>query len=145
MRLLVLALALAASSAAWTGGATAAAPRIVIVSGAPLEHPIAIADWPRILAVVSEVAGARVVPRRQLHGRPHLKLSLFWGPAWNDYLASGKAASDLRPSQADQVGWFYPAWHGRRALIDLPWAGNWPRLVPPRARRLLVRLGVPVQ
>jgi len=142
--LAVAAVFLSAGFATGVESAHAAAPRIVIVSGTPLAHQVVISDWPAILRVVSRVVSARAVPRAQLAGRPRLRLSLFWGPRWNDYLAAGKRASALRPRQADQRGAFYPAWHGRPAAIDLSWAGRWPRRVPNAALATLRRFGVPV-
>jgi hypothetical protein len=50
----------------------------------------------------------------------------------------------LRPQDADQQGSFYPAWHGRPAAIELPWAGSWPRLVPAKALAILKHYRIPV-
>ncbi len=126
------------------GTASAAAPRIVIVSGGTLRHQVVISDWERIFVVVQEVnAYGHALPRSQLRVRPKLMLSLFWGPAWNDFLAAGNSPATLRPAQADQRGRFYPAWHGRPAAIDLPLSGPWPRLVPAKALAILKRYGVP--
>jgi hypothetical protein len=128
-----------------TDVARAAAPRIVIVSGPLLDRRVVISNWQRIFGVVDEIARARPVARVRLGARPRLRLSLFWGPRWNDYLSKGGSPRALRPEQADQFGSFYPAWRGRSALIDLPWAGRWPRLVPERALTILRRYGVPVR
>ncbi len=125
--------------------AQAAAPRIVIISGEPLAHQVVISDWGRIFAIVGEVAGARPAPRMQLAHRPRLKFSMFWGPRWNEYLSSDKPATALRPRQADQFGSLYPAWRGRPATIDLPWAGRWPRPVSGKALTILKRYGVPIR
>lgn len=125
--------------------ADAAAPRIVLVSGGPLTSPVAVSDWPRISAVVSELAGAPALPRSVLANRPRLRLSLFWGPRWSEYLAAGKSPAALRPRQADQHGGYYPAWRGLAAAVDLPWAGRWPRRLPARAVAILARLGVPAR
>lgn len=124
--------------------ARAAAPRILIVSGAPLAHQIAISNWAAIFRVVEPVASASSVKRAQLAGRPRLRLSMFWGPRWVDYLAAGHRATALRPQDADQQGSFYPAWHGRPAAIDLPWAGSWPRLVPAKALATLKHYRIPI-
>ncbi len=139
---LLVAVAVLAASASV---ARAAAPRIVIVSGKPLAHQVVISDWERISVVVGEIASGRIVPRTQLASRPRLKLSLFWGPRWNDYLDKGNPAAALRPRQADQFGSFYPSWRGRPASIDLPWAGRWPHLVSAKALTILKRYGVPVR
>ena len=127
--------------------AQAAAPRIVIISGQPLEQQVVISDWGKIVTIVDSagVAGARPAPRTQLADRPRLRFSMFWGPRWNEYLRSGKPAAALRPWQANQVGSFYPAWRGRPALLDLPWAGRRPRPLSPRALSALKRSGVPIR
>ncbi len=70
---------------------------------------------------------------------------MFWGPQWSEYLSSGHPASALRPRQADQFGSFYPAWRGRPAVIDLPWAGRWPRPLSTQALAILRRSGVPIR
>jgi hypothetical protein len=140
-RVLLLACVLFAVTA---GTATAAAPRIVIISGGSLPHQVVISDWERIFVLVQEVnAHGHAMARTQLRARPQLTLSLFWGPAWNDFLAAGNSPATLRPAQADQRGSFYPAWHGHPAAIDLPWSGPWPRLVPAKALAILRRYGVP--
>ncbi|HET7130572.1 MAG TPA: hypothetical protein VFJ93_16015 [Gaiellaceae bacterium] len=107
-------------------------------------HQIAISNWTAIFRVVEPVASAPNVKRAQLVGRPRLRLSMFWGPRWVDYLAAGHSAAALRPQDADQQGSFYPAWHGRPAAIDLPWAGTWPRLVPAKALAMLKHYRIPV-
>ena len=146
MRNLVVALAaVAAAAAVGAGVARAAAPRIVIVSGKSLKHQIVISDWPSLASAFERTAGGRVARRTQLAHRPRLKVSMFWGPRWVAYMRKGKPASALRPRQADQFGTFYPAWRGRQALIDLPWAGRWPRAVPAKALATLRRFGVPTR
>jgi hypothetical protein len=142
MRTLAL-VAVVAAAAVSAGVARAAAPRIMIVSGKPLAHQVAISNWSSISTAVDGLTNARVVPRSLLAQRPRLKLSLFWGSRWIAYLREGMRASALRPTQADQFGSFYPAWHGRPALIDLPWAGRWPRVVPAQALATLRRFGIP--
>jgi hypothetical protein len=124
--------------------AQAAAPRIVIVSGKPMAHQIAISNWTAIFRIIEPVVSAPNVKRTQLVGRPRLKLSMFWGPRWVDYLAAGHSAAALRSQDADQQGGFYPAWRGRPAAIELPWAGSWPRLVPAKALAILQHYRIPV-
>jgi hypothetical protein len=127
------------------GAARGAAPRIVIVSGKPLVRQVAISNWHAIFVVVQEAVSAPVAARAQLARRPRLRLALFWGPRWIEYLREGKRASALRPGQADQHGSFYPAWHGLPALIDLGGARRWPRVVSARAEAVLRRYRVPVR
>jgi len=141
----VAVVAVVAAAALTAGTAQAAAPRIVIFSGKPVAHQVVISDWRSIFRVVAVVMPARAVQRVDLAGRPHLKVSMFWGPRWIAYLQQGKRASALRPRQADQWGVFYPAWRGRPALINLSWAGEWPRVVPPQALAILRRFGIPTK
>jgi hypothetical protein len=117
----------------------------VIVSGHPLTRQVVISNWTAIFHVVEAVNSSPTVERAQLADRPHLKISMFWGPRWNDYLRSGHRAATLRPRDADQFGTFYPASHGSPAAIELPWAGKWPRLIPGKALRTLERYGVPIR
>jgi hypothetical protein len=145
VKLLGTLVVLVALLGAGASSAHAASPRIVIISGKPLERQVVISDWGKISQVVAGVAAARVAPRTHLANRPRLTFSMFWGPKWNDYLSSGKSATALRPRQADQSGSFYPAWRGRPALIDLPWYGQWPRPVPASALLILKRYGVPIK
>ncbi len=125
--------------------AHAASPRIVIISGKPLDRQIVISDWGDVSHVVAGAVASRVAPRADLANRPRLTFSMFWGPKWIDYLSSGKRASALRPRHADQRGSFYPAWNGRPALIDLPWARQWPRHLTAKALLTLMRHGVPIR
>jgi hypothetical protein len=128
-----------------TAAAQPAAPRIVIIRGMPLRHQVAISDWGEIADIVGALEASRAAPSTALAHRPRLKVSIFWGPTWDVYLSSGKPAAALRPRQADQLGSFYPAWHARPAMIDLPWSGRWPRLVSVKALAVLKRYGVPIR
>jgi hypothetical protein len=143
MRTLVTSLAVIALLVSATA-ASAAAPRIVIFSGGPLERQIVVSDWRAIFAVTQSMVAARAAAPAQVAHRPSLRVSMFWGPGWNEYLREGKDPKALRPGQSDQTGRFYPAYHDRPALMDLGWADRWPRHVPPVALSLLKRFGVPV-
>jgi hypothetical protein len=124
--------------------ASAASPRILLFSGAPLTHPIVISDWQRIFRFYVPTATSARVTRSQLAARPRLRVSLFWGPRWIDYLAHGRDPQTLRPRDADQTARFYPAWHGHAALFDLPSVWRRPRTVPAAALAILGRYGVPL-
>ena len=143
--LLALLLAAVTLLLAYASVAEAAAPRIVIISGKPLRHQVVISDWGRIAVLTWVSPPVRPIPRAQLAHRPRMKISMFWGLQWNEYLSTGKPATALRPRQADQVGSFYPAWRGRPAVIDLPWAGQWPRPLSAKAVSVLRRYDVPTR
>jgi hypothetical protein len=103
MRRLLAPLALLALLAVATP-AQAAAPRYIMVSGPGLKKPVMLANWRQNLAVMMEMVNGRKLDPEQratLPGRPRLRLSLFWG--WPAH------PRPTRPSQTDQVGWFYPA------------------------------------
>lgn len=124
--------------------ASAAVPRILIFSGAPLHHQVVVSNWMTIFHVIEPSAAGPVASREALRHRPSIRVAMFWGPGWNEFIASGHDPHTLRSARADQFGRFYPRYRGAPALLDLPWAGRWPRRVPPQALRLLKGLGIPV-
>jgi hypothetical protein len=134
-------LALLAATAA---SASAAAPRIVIFSGKPLAQRIVIDDWQRIFRFYVPANTTNTIRGAQLAARPHLRVSLFWGPRWIDYLAKGNDARTLWPSQADQNAVFYPSWQGQPALFQIPSMQRRPHPVPAMALAVLQSYGVPV-
>jgi hypothetical protein len=132
------------SLVAFAGSAAAAAPRIVIFSGGTLTHRVVVSDWPAIFRFYTRAATGPSLPDARLAGRPRVRLSLFWGPRWIRFLADGNRPSGLRAGGADQTAFFYPAWHGRPALLDTPSVWDSPRRVSAVALRALGRLGVPI-
>ena len=111
---------------AFAASAHAAAPRIIEFSGQPLAKPVRLTDWIENSTLSTLFRGAPPAAPRAERRRPFLKVSLYWGVTFTA-----------------QHGRFYPARPGRPALIDLPWAGAWPRLVPPSALHILRRHRVP--
>lgn len=85
----------------------AAAPRLAMIYGAPLRHPVILDVWQEQVDLVGgDMAG---LIREDLDGRPYLDVALFWGPEWSEFVESGKPLGELRPEQANQSGRFYPA------------------------------------
>lgn len=124
--------------------ASAAVPRILIFSGPPLHHQVVVSNWMTIFHVIEASAAGPAASREALRRRPSIRVAMFWGPGWNEFIASGHDPRTLRPARADQFGRFYPRYRGAPAVLDLPWAGRWPHRVPPQALRLLHHLGVPI-
>lgn len=132
MTLLVVAAVLSAS-------AGAAAPRYILVSGPNLQRPVVLGDWNENLVLLTDlIPTRRPLPGWRGANRPRYKLALFWG------VPSKPVPSD--PSKAGQVGWFYPAVNGRRAVVVLLVSGrDGPRIVSRDALRILDDHGIPVR
>ena len=98
--------AVALLAVVWSAApAQAAAPRLVMVGGAPLAPPILLSDWDEIATLTGLLSSGPAAPSDPRGGRPSLQL----------------------------------------ALVDLPWAGTWPKRVGPDALAILVRHGVPTR
>lgn len=127
------------------GPAQAAAPRLIMVSGAPLAKPVLLSDWDEIATLYGMLFNGPAAPSEPRVGRPSLQLALFWNAGiWEPYVREGRLGS-LRPEQANQFGRFYPAVPGGPALVQLPGVGTWPKRVHPQAAAILARHGVPVR
>jgi hypothetical protein len=136
MAVLVSALMVAAAFAAI--GANAAAPRYILVSEPGLQHPVVLGDWNENLAFLVALIPTRRPSPGWRTDRPRYKLALFWGvpaqPVPND------------PSKASQVGWFYPAVNGRRAVVVLLVSGrDGPRIASRKTLHILGRHGIPTR
>jgi hypothetical protein len=119
-------------------GANAAAPRYILVSGPGLQHPVVLGDWNENLAFLVDFIPTRRPSPGWRTDRPRYKLALFWGvpaqPVPND------------PSKASQVGWFYPAVNGRRAVVVLLVSGrDGPRIASRKTLHILGRHGIPTR
>lgn len=112
------------------GTADAAAPRVITLSGGPLRHPVTLKNWPQIFTMVESVnSNGTPIAARRLAGRPRIRMAMHW----------------LSADDPAQIGYFYPAWKGRAAAMNLPWAGHWPKIVPPQALAILARHGIPTR
>jgi hypothetical protein len=126
--------------------AQAAAPRLIVIHGEGLTHPIVLTDWWGNLALMGGDAVHTFA--WQLRDRPYFELALFWDPKWDMYVRNGNSLEDIAPNQADQEGRFYPATGTDQAIMALDGA----LFMPARAWRLsadsleiLARAGVPVR
>jgi hypothetical protein len=133
MAVLTSALVIVAASAATS--ANAAAPRYILVSGPGLRQPAVLGDWAENLTFLVSL----IPPRRPSPGwrtnRPRYKLALFWG------VPATPVPRD--PSKASQVGWFYPAVNGRRAVVVLLVSGqDGPRIASAKTLRILDHHGI---
>jgi hypothetical protein len=131
----VVAVALVAAS-----GAIAAAPNYMFVSGPGLARPVLLANWDENGVLLSSLVNAPFATDRVARGlarRPRFEVSEFWG--W------GGRPRPVRPAQANQRGWFYPAHGAAPAVFAVMVNGTpRPRLAPRRALRILAHHGIPI-
>jgi len=144
MTRLGLLVAAAALALGLVGSAKAAAPRLIMITGEPLAGRVLISGGDEVFELYGSFFHAKPVDRSAAEGRRPLRLGLFWDNAlWEPYVREGRLA-ELRPGQANQVGWFYPAVGKKPALVNLPGYGTWPKTVDETALRILRARGVPV-
>ena len=119
----------------------AAAPRYILVSGPGVARPVLLANWSENGALLAALVNARKASDETVRGlgdRPRLRLGLFWG--WS------AKPRPTRPSQANQMGWFYPSWRSQPPVIDLLVNGvRVPRIAPARVLRTFTRHGLPTR
>ena len=137
--LLVVAAALALVP---VGGAQAAAPHYMMVTGPGISRPILLDDWPANHTVLLAVANAPRAAIDQVPAAddPRLRLSMFWERRWQS------KEPPKWPSQTGYHGWIYPAQGTRPAVITMMANGvRIPRVAPARVLRILARAGVPLR
>lgn len=125
--------------------AAAAVPRLLMFDGRPLARPVVLSDWKEIFRFQQAVLSSPDADPRGLRNRPSLRVSLFWGPKWNDYMENRRPLSKLRSRDADTFGRFYPAWRGRPAVVDLSFAEHGAKRASPSALAILKRHRIPVR
>lgn len=125
--------------------ASAALPRLLMFDGKPLSRPVVISDWHEIARFQQAILNSPPAASRELGRRPWLRVSLFWGLQWHDYVERDQPLSALRPRGANGFARFYPAWRGPLAVVDLAFAEHGPKLARQRALAILRRHGIPVR
>jgi len=116
-----------------------------MVSGEPLAERILISRAEDVFELYGSLFQAKPVDRRFAAGRRPLRLGFFWDNSlWEPYVREGRL-DELRPGQANQVGWFYPAVGEKAALVNLSGYGTWPKVANETALRILEARGVPVR
>ena len=131
--------------------AVAAAPRLVLVYGDGLAHPVVLDDWWGNLALL--LGDEQPEELADLDGRPYLELALFWGPAWDQYVRDGNPLDALRPEQANQRGRLYLGTADLPPLLAINGVRNkttpgpvWSvRSVPAEAIQVFARHGIPTR
>jgi hypothetical protein len=115
--------------------ASGAAPQYILVTGPCLAKPVLLGSWSENHVFLSALADAPRLERTAtaLVRRPRYRLALFWGPPAKQ--------PPTRPRDAAQHGTFYPAHHGRPAVVDI----TEPRRASARALAVLARHGVPTR
>lgn len=111
VRSILIALVVVIGAGIAAAGAQAGAPRYIMVSGRGIAAPILLANWRengKLEAALSYAPEA--TSSTGLARRPRLRLSLFWG--WDEH-------RPVRPGEANQHGWLYPASGAQPALVAL--------------------------
>jgi hypothetical protein len=96
---------------------SAAAPRLILVSGALLERPVLIEDLWDTNLITAGVNNRAVAESEALENRTFYEFALFWGPEWVQYMKEGRPVAALKPEQATQHARFYPAMGAAPALF----------------------------
>ena len=136
MALLIAAVAIAAAATA--ADSHAAAPRFILVTGPGLQRPAVLGDWRENLQFLVELIPRRRPAAGWRGDRPRYRLALFWGVPSRPVPTS--------PAEANQMGWFYPAVKGRRAVVVLLVSGqDGPRLATQKTLRILARHRIPTR
>src|SRR5512132_620810 len=74
--------------------AQTAAPRLVMVSGAPLPAPVLLSGWDEIATLCGMLGNGPAAPADARGGRPSLQLALFWDAGvWERYVREGRLGS----------------------------------------------------
>ncbi|GAC1689755.1 MAG: hypothetical protein NVS9B3_08340 [Gemmatimonadaceae bacterium] len=92
------------------------APWLIIVDGPSLDHRVMMDDWSDNQQLLAGLGPAVSISDRGLRQRPRLRLSLFWEPRFLG-LPPHAALTTLAPDDADQTGYFYPAYGGAPAVV----------------------------
>jgi len=151
LRLLTSPACAALLAAAPAGGAldrparSLAAPEILLVYGVGLREPRAIADQLENMTLLQSLGPASPLPpgpAPPAERRAPLNLALFWGREWRATAQSAERLRALRPDQATQRGWYYPAHGAAPALISL---GGGFQAVSENGLAVLRRHGVPTR
>jgi hypothetical protein len=95
----------------------AAAPRLILISGPLLEHPVLIEDWDATSRIMAAINDRAVAESKALVDRPFDELALFWGLECVQYVNDGRPLAALKPAQANQHARFYPAAGAATALV----------------------------
>ena len=86
----------------------AAAPWIMIISGSFVKEQIVVTKREQNLTFMLAVQDGVETDPGSLIGRPYADLSLYWGPAWKEFVEHGGRPETLEHGQANQRGQFYP-------------------------------------
>jgi hypothetical protein len=127
----------------------AAGPRIMIVYGRPLAKPVIVSNWGENETLLVAANDDMSVKHARLKVRPSLRVAMFWGMEWVQYMKRHKLLAALHPNQANQFARFYPAYGSAPALfvfdsIPGPYT-SLIRRIRPEGIAVLARHGIPVR
>ena len=141
LRRVVLAASLAIAAA---GVSLRKGPWIVLVYGNLLPERRALVSWEENQKLIASLGPETLLPPGTARGgeRRGLELALFWRVGWRGPAASADRVRALRPEQADQRGWYYPAKDDAPAVMTL---GSGYRVVGDSGLAVLRRHGIPTR
>jgi hypothetical protein len=127
----------------------AAGPRIMMVYGRPLAMPVIFSNWGENETLMVAANDDMSVMHAQLTGRPSLRVAMFWGMDWVQYMKHHRSLAALHPNQANQFAGFYPAYGAAPALfvfdsIPGPYR-SLIRRIRPEGIAVLAHHGIPVR
>lgn len=132
-----------------TTSVMAAGPRIMIVYGQPLAKPVVFSNWGENEGLMIATNDEMSVQHARLIGRPFLRVAMFWGSGWVQYMKEHRTVNAIRPSQANQWARFYPAYGTTPPLFVLdsipgPYK-SLVRRVSPTGIAILAHHGIPIR
>lgn len=112
-RISAVAIAVVAIALAMTQPASAVRPVIIMFYGEPLQQPVFLTDT----MVFHDLENPTDISVKDVAGRRFLRVAMFWGTQWNQYVSGEKPLRSLKPELASQHGRFYPATPDRPAVL----------------------------
>jgi hypothetical protein len=96
-----------------TQPAFAIRPVVIMFYGEPLRQPVFLTDT----MVFHDLENPTAITSKDVAGREYLRVAMFWGTQWNQYLSGERPLRSLTPEMASQHGRFYPATSDRSAVL----------------------------
>jgi hypothetical protein len=87
-----------------------------VLSGSLLHGRVVLAERDENRQLMMAASMPILIGSQELRDRPHINISMFWGPDWQYLSTHPESLATLDTSRANQRGIFYPSHRGRAAL-----------------------------